>query len=274
MSTAVPDFLQREFVAVDSPAWQQAHASSVLMADGAALVAWFGGTREGTPDNRIFVARRDSGAWSAPEVVAEGDVAHWNPVLATGPGGQTWLFFKRGSRISTWRTWVRRSADGGRTWSEAAELVLGPDGAAGRGPVKNPPVWLPGTWLAPASTETSGTDEPARWEPFVDRSTDGGRTWTPVPIPVDRAALRGPGLIQPTLVARPWGVLALMRSTEGTVYRSESTDGGRTWSPAAPTSLPNNNSGLTALSLPDGQMACVHNPVSGTGRPGARWCSR
>jgi predicted neuraminidase len=53
-----------------------------------------------------------------------------------------------------------------------------------------------------------------------------------------------------------------MRSTEGRAYRSVSSDGGRTWTPAEPTALPNNNSGLTAVALPSGWVACVHNPAA------------
>jgi predicted neuraminidase len=66
------------------------------------LAAWFAGAREGTPDNRIWCApgRGGAGDWSSPVVVASGDEAHWNPVLATGPDGAVWLFYKRGRLIS------------------------------------------------------------------------------------------------------------------------------------------------------------------------------
>jgi predicted neuraminidase len=70
----------------------------------------------------------------------------------------------------------------------------------------------------------------------------------------------GPGVIQPALWHDNRTVYALMRSSEGRAYRALSTDGGRTWSTAAPVDLPNNNSGLTVVGLPGG-VACVHNPV-------------
>lgn len=254
--------VRRRWVAVDHPGWQQAHASTVAVVGDDTLVAWFAGTREGTPDNGVWLARRRRDqAWERPVVVDAGDTARWNPVLAPGPDGDLWLFHKRGPRISAWSTWARRSADGGRSWSDAVELV--PGDAGGRGPVKNPPLLLPdGTWLAPGSTERWG--ERPEWSPFVDRSTDGGRTWHAAPVPLDRARLRGAGAIQPALWAGTDGrVHALMRSTEGHALRSSSGDGGRTWSTAAATSLPNNNSGLTVVALPDGRVACVHNPVAG-----------
>jgi predicted neuraminidase len=253
--------VRRRWIAVDHPGWTQSHASTVAVHDDGVVAAWFAGTREGASDNRVWLARRGPrGPWEEPVVVDAGEVARWNPVLAHGPAGDLWLFLRRGARISAWTTWVRRSWDGGRTWSDATELVPGDVG--GRGPVKNPPVLaLDGAWLAPNSTEEWG-DRP-RWQPFVDRSEDGGRTWDAAPIPLDRAHLRGAGAIQPALWTHDGRVHALLRSTEGRALRSSSADGGRTWSVAEPTDLPNNNSGLAVAALPDGRVACVHNPVAG-----------
>jgi predicted neuraminidase len=232
----------------------QCHASTVAVADGRPVVAWFAGTREGAPDNRIHVAGP-----AGTRVLDTGrDVAHWNPVLAPGPDRTMWLFCKVGARISEWITLVTRSPDGGATWEPVRELVAG-DRTGGRGPVKNPPLATPdGLWLAPASVEEWG--ERPRWMSFVDVSADGGRTWGRAPIPVDRSALRGAGHIQPALWWGVSGPVALMRSTEGCAHRSSSPDGGRTWTVAAPTDLPNGNSGLSAVALPSGRIACVHNP--------------
>ncbi|MFI7639050.1 exo-alpha-sialidase [Nonomuraea sp. NPDC049400] len=240
---------------VDDPRWRQCHASTLAVVDGTPVVAWFAGTREGTPDNRIRIARgRETQTLDTGR-----DVAHWNPVLAPGPDGALWLFCKAGERISEWVSLVTRSHDGGATWEPVRELVPG-DRSGGRGPVKNPPLLAPGDrrWLAPGSTERWGA--PPRWDPFVDVSDDGGLSWTRVPIPVDHDALAGAGHIQPALWWGAGGPVALMRSTEGRAYRSVSRDGGCTWTPAEPTSLPNNNSGLTAVALPSGRVACVHNP--------------
>ena len=244
--------ITRSFVTVDEGA--QCHASTVAVADGHPVVAWFAGTREGTPDNRIHIA----GPGGTRMLDTGRDVAHWNPVLAPGPDGALWLFCKVGARISEWITLGTRSHDGGATWEPARELVPG-DRSGGRGPVKNPPLRTPdGLWLAPASVEEWG--ERPRWTPFVDVSADGGRTWERAPIPVDRSALRGAGHIQPALWWGATGPVALMRSTEGRAHRSSSPDGGRTWGAAVATDLPNGNSGLAAVALPSGRVACVHNP--------------
>jgi predicted neuraminidase len=256
---SLPAALTREFVTVDDTRWRQCHAAAVAVARGVPVVAWFAGTREGTPDNRVRV----SGP-AGPRTVDTGyDVAHWNPVLAPDPSDDDvlWLFMKAGARISRWVTLATRSRDGGATWGPVRELVPG-DTSGGRGPVRNPPLVTPeGLWLAPASVEHWSW--PPRWEPFVDVSADGGATWTSSPIPVDRAALRGAGHIQPSLwLGRDGRPVALMRGTEGRAHRAVSGDGGRHWGVAAPTGLPNNNSGLCAVALPSGRVVCVHNPSS------------
>lgn len=245
--------MKREFLTVDDPRWTQCHASTVAL--GGRVAAWFAGTREGTPDNRIILWRNGH----ATVLPTGRDAAHWNPVLAPGPDGRLWLFAKVGARISEWITVVTRSDDGGATWEPMVRELVPGDASGGRGPVRTPPLLAPeGRWLAPGSVERWG--EPARWDPFVDVSDDAGATWTRAPIPVDHTALRGAGHIQPALWWGPGGPVALMRSTEGRAYRSTSSDGGRTWTPAEPTTLPNNNSGLAAVALPSGRVACVHNP--------------
>jgi predicted neuraminidase len=246
--------VKRQFLMVDDRRFPQCHASTLAVWEGNVVAAWFAGTREGTPDNRIVLWRDGH-----TRVLDTGrSTAHWNPVLAVGPDGALWLFAKVGPRISEWVTVRSRSTDGGETWEPFRELIPG-DRSGGRGPVKNPPIITPeGRWLAPGSRERwAGT---ARWSPFVDVSDDLGATWTRAPIPVERAAMSGAGLIQPALWWGPDGPVALMRSTEGRAYRSSSADGGGSWTTAVPVGLPNNNSGLAAVALPSGQVVCVHNP--------------
>ena len=55
----------------------------------------------------------------------------------------------------------------------------------------------------------------------------------------------------------------LMRSTCGSICRSDSEDDGRSWSPIRKTGFPNNNSGLDLVRLEGDTLALVCNPVSG-----------
>eukprot|EP01064_Diplonema_japonicum_P037314 TRINITY_DN8699_c0_g1_i1.p1 TRINITY_DN8699_c0_g1~~TRINITY_DN8699_c0_g1_i1.p1 ORF type:complete len:274 (+),score=33.56 TRINITY_DN8699_c0_g1_i1:734-1555(+) len=72
-------------------------------------------------------------------------------------------------------------------------------------------------------------------------------------------------LIQPTVVRDPESslhLIAFFRDKRAVfIYRSESADGGRTWSRPSPTSLPNNDSGIQATVLSSGNIALVYNPT-------------
>ncbi|MCX7805221.1 MAG: exo-alpha-sialidase [Planctomycetota bacterium] len=275
--------LRKEFVFDPSEApFESCHAATVAeTATGEYCAAWFGGTKEGARDVSIWMSLGRGGRWSRPVLAARvRDEAHWNPVLFhDGSSGETTLFFKVGARISSWETWVVRSCDGGRTWSDPAELVPGDRG--GRGPVKNKPIRLSnGDILAPASIEgyPLTAQQAGLWAAFVDRSRDGGRTWEaspPVPMDIERLSGGRPagkdaaGVIQPSLwESAPGHVHMLLRSTFGWICRSDSTDYGHTWDAICATNLPNNNSGLDLARLPDGRLFLLCNPV------GANWGPR
>jgi predicted neuraminidase len=60
----------------------------------------------------------------------------------------------------------------------------------------------------------------------------------------------------------------LLRSSEGAIYRSDSEDGGKTWSEGYKFGLPNPNSGIDLTKLPDGMLVLAYNPDT------ANWGSR
>ena len=244
---------RKEFIFSDNVPFDQCHASTLLcLPDGSILAAWFGGSREGAEDVMIWISRRESGVWSAPRCVSpERGIPHWNPVLDLTDDGVVILYYKAGHHIPFWKTMVTHSRDNGVTWSQPRELVPGDEG--GRGPVKNKLIRCSdGTMLAPASIEKGP------WRAFIDRSSDGYH-WEKTPIPVQDPAV---GMIQPTLWESPEGQIhALLRTDAGRIYRSDSEDFGRTWSPAYPTALPNNNSGLDCVLTRGGTLALICNPV-------------
>ena len=235
----------------------ECHASTILhLSNGEIIAAWFGGKKEGNDNVGIWMVKGKPGNWSSPfEIAKIRNDAHWNPVLFQSPEGRIFLFFKVGKKIPSWETWVKTSDDNGKTWTEAKELVAGDKG--GRGPVRNKPIILSnGNWIAGASHEEGG------WNAFADISTDNGRSWQASPyVPLDRTKIKGRGLIQPTLwESAPGKVHMLLRSTEGAIYRSDSEDGGKTWSTAYKTGLPNPNSGIDLTRLNDGTLVLAYNP--------------
>lgn len=234
----------------------EVHASTVLKVDDNKLLcAFFGGTEEGKDDVKIYLTSFDGKKWATPEVVASGDnVPCWNPVLFQN-GDRISLYYKVGKPIPKWKTMVKHSFDGGKTWSDACELVDGDIG--GRGPVKNKAIFLKnGNICAPASIETE-----TEFDAFTDVSSDGGKTWEKSTlVPFDHSTAQGRGIIQPTL----WEddkLYMLIRSSESRVMRSFSTDGGKTWSKAEKTELLHNNSGIDCVQLKNGDVFVVHNPI-------------
>jgi predicted neuraminidase len=92
---------------------------------------------------------------------------------------------------------------------------------------------------------------------------DGGARWTwSAPVPTL-------GVIQPSVVKLAGGRLAaFFRDARGTgqIARSDSADGGRTWSEAVPSGLPNPSGGIEALVLRSGALVVVYNDHTGRER--------
>lgn len=236
----------------------EVHATTVLKTgENKFICAFFGGTKEGKDDVKIYLSFFDGGEWSEPAVIADSENEPcWNPVLLQN-GDKITLFYKVGKPIPKWRTMVKDSFDMGKTWSDARELVKGDIG--GRGPVKNKAIILKnGDICAPSSVETN-----LAWDSFVDISSDSGETWQRSKnVPFNHLTAQGNGIIQPTL----WEddkLYMLIRSTESRVMRSYSTDGGKTWSKAQKTELLHNNSGIDCVRLDNGDVVVIHNPIPG-----------
>lgn len=254
----------RQTLFSDGAFFRSCHASTVLpLDDGTVLAAYFAGNREGSPDTGIWLSRRIGGVWQNPACIAKISMtAHWNPVLFRSGSGIR-LVFKTGVDVPSWQSWTQYSGDQGATWSETA----GCDGIhAAAGPVRSKPVVLSnGRLLAPNSIETA--DE---WRPCVDVSDDGGTHFNRLAmIPVNSSNpsapgyLEGLGAIQPTLwESMPGNVHALLRTTCGRIFRSDSSDGGHSWCMAYDAGLPNNNSGID-VERQAGDLYLVMNPVSG-----------
>ncbi|MBP3954143.1 exo-alpha-sialidase [Gemmata sp. G18] len=230
------------------------HASTIVEhEEGKLMAAWFGGKDEGAKDVQIWASTFAGKAWSEPKVVGtEPGQPCWNPVLFKTAKGTLFLWYKAGPKPDNWTGYVRTSTDNGKTWTKPeimpSTLV---------GPVRAKPIQLAnGTILAGTSWESY-----RNWTPFVDRSTDEGKTWkrsNPFPVPEKF------NQIQPTLFETKDGKLvALMRSSNPRmICRSESADGGATFSPAEETKLANPSAGVDCVKTKEGDVFLIYNPTA------------
>ncbi len=259
--------LQSSFIFNPGEVTRACHAPTLVETTGGdVLAAWFGGTGEGAPDVAIYLARFTGQAWGAPQkIAAQEGIPLWNPVLFRAADGGLRLYYKVGPTIPAWTGCYLFSRDDGRSWSAPSALPAGL-----LGPAKNKPITLQnGDILSPTSAETWRS-----WSAWVELSRDGGLNWTRHgPITAPPAPLSGDGepfsaefrgVIQPAVwESSPNRLRMLLRATRpvGWVCVSDSEDGGRTWSAARATGVPNPNSGIDAIRLENGRVVLACNPV-------------
>lgn len=284
-----PAVVTDEFL-YETASFPECHSASIVeLKNGDLLATYFGGTKERNPDVCIWTSRKPKGAerWEAPRLVADGvfcerlraaftekEIADgverkacWNPVLFETPQGEVQLYYKIGANVADWTGWFIRSKNGGRTWSQPEAL---PEGFLG--PIKNKPIVVNGKMICPSSTEVGG------WKLHFELSDDWGRTWRKVgPVPAvsalhtqdmtpdglsgDSTKLKPLITIQPAILQLPDGRLqALARTRNGFMATTFSSDGGETWSQVTlMRQLPQNNSGLDAVTASDGKHYLIYN---------------
>ncbi|MCR8666746.1 exo-alpha-sialidase [Aestuariibaculum sp. M13] len=260
---ALEDKTWREGIVVDEFIYDKApylsaHAATIVENTNGELVAsWFGGTHERNPDVCIYVSKRKNGKWTEGVEVANGiqnDTLRyptWNPVLYQIPDGDLMLFYKIGPHPSTWWGMLKRSSDGGETWSEAEKL---PEGFLG--PIKNKPELLDnGNLLLPSSIEGD-----SGWHLRMESTSDFGKTWN-----MQDTLPKGPNdinAIQPSILFHDNGKLQQIGRTKNShLFTTWSEDNGQTWSPLELLNMPNNNSGTDAVTMKNGEHALIYNHV-------------
>jgi predicted neuraminidase len=244
----------------------QNHAANLaILPDGKLGCVWFSGTQEGVPDISVWFSRRDDGAttWSEPVQLSDDPTrSEQNPVLHVHESGAVWLLWtsQHAGNQDTARVLRRVSEDGGRTWGTAHTLL--PETAEGGVFVRQPLVALPsGRLLLPIfhCVRLPGR----RWVGDRDYSgvmvsDDAGLTWREVTVPGST------GCVHMNVGRLSDGrLVALYRSRWADhVYRSTSADDGDTWTEPIATELPNNNSSIQFVVLPDDRLALVFNESS------------
>lgn len=233
--------------------------------NGDLYLVYYGGTGEYGEDTAVYGSRLVKGAteWTKPVAIA--DTPHrseGNGVIWQAPDGVVWLFFltRYGDTWSTSRIKYKISKDGARTWSDSAMLAFD-QGMMVR---SRPIVLHNGDYLLPVYHETGHDREIVGHDTsslFLCRNSKTGE-WTESNHVYSRIGNLQPAPVQLTddyLIAycRRGGGYGPMQ--DGFIVRTESHDGGTTWSPGKDTEFPNPNSAVDLIRLKNGHLVMVYN---------------
>jgi predicted neuraminidase len=242
----------------------QNHAAFIeRLQDGTLACLWFGGTLEGKADISIYgsVLLPGAAGWSASARLSDDpDRSEQNPVLWRDGAG-SWHLFHTAQPSGNQDECVVRvrpiAFDGTLQGGTPRDLSL-PKGSFIRGRFVQR---KDGAWMMPVFRCISRPGQ--RWTGSHDTaavaiSKDDGQTWDLREVPGSI------GSVHMTIVPLDGDhmVAFYRRRQSDFVHRSESLDGGFTWSVPAPTDVPNNNSSINVIRLRDGRLAMVCNPIS------------
>jgi predicted neuraminidase len=235
------------------------------IANGDLYLAFYGGAGEYADSTVVYGSRKPAGAneWTTPQVIASNPIRSLgNPVIWQAPDGIVWFFYvtRFGETWSTSRIKAKISRDGAQTWSESFLVTLD-EGTMVRG---QPIALNNGDYLLPiyhetgADTELTGADTTSR---FL-RKRPGSMEWLPSgTIHSDKGNLQ-PAVVQLTddhLLAMCRRAGDYLPTTKGWIVRSESHDGGFTWSNGEDSEFPNPNSAIDLKRLRNGHLLLVYN---------------
>ncbi len=246
------------FVNQSSDIYPSSHASMICeLENGDLFTVWFAGSVESAVDTVILGSRLKEGSeeWGSSEVIVNVDNhAAGNPRIFYGPDGALWLLAP--VNYGVWchggtRLFLKKSFDHGFTWTDLSLFIEKP-GILG----KNRPYQLksdPDVWIIPTEDEDNYICN------FI-RTDDQGKTWE-----IFGALGRDENIRvdQPALIEfDDGGLMVMMRSWEGHIYRSYSRDSGMSWNGVEATELLNNNSGIDVIRADNGDLLLVHNPTA------------
>jgi len=250
------------------PGGSYKHPAAVTeLANGDLYLVFYGGAGEYAAGTADWGARLKKGTrkWSVPKIIANTPlVSDGNPVVWQAPDGWVWLFYtvRYGNFWSDSVIYAKISYDGANTWSDSV-MIASEKGMV----VRSQPIVLNnGDYLLPIYNETgkdreeTGSDTTSLFLRF----NKAAKTWT------ETGRIRARiGCLQPSVVQLTDGhLIAFMRrgggyypewTEKGYIYKSESHDGGQTWSEAVETEFPNPNSAIDLLKLKSGNLILVYN---------------
>ncbi|HCP37204.1 MAG TPA: hypothetical protein DIT98_05135 [Verrucomicrobiales bacterium] len=245
---------------------QYKHPSSFEYLDnGDFFLVYYGGKGEYAWDTAVFGSRKVKGSdsWSAPVAIAQNPFQSMgNPVLWQATDGRVWLFFvvRFGETWSTSRIMAKISDDRCKTWSDAFVVSM-EEGTMVR---SRPIVVGNGNYLLPiyhetgADTEKTGVDTSSLFllfDPAKKKWTSSNKVYSRM------------GNLQPAAVLiEDQHLMAFSRrggdyepGDDGYVVRSDSYDGGKSWTQGVETTFPNPNAAVELIRLANGHLLFVYN---------------
>ena len=240
-------------------------ATVAQLQNGDLYIAYYGGEGEYEGDTAVYGLRLVKGSrqWTKPEIIAdtpnrsEGNAAIWQ-----APDGIVWLFYitNYGPTWSAARIKYKLSKDGAQTWSDSYMLSF-EQGTMVR---SRPTLLNNGDYLLPVYHETGEDRERTAADTcsYFLRYDPQAKTWTAthrIYSKIGNLQASAAQISDDYLVAylRRGGGFGPMK--DGVLYRSESRDGGRTWSPGKETEFPNPNSAADFIKLQNGHLLLVFN---------------
>ena len=266
VSTLLAELQTERVFGPEHPGGPYKHPASFDQLDNGDLyLVFYGGSGEYQSDTAIFGARKPHGSdeWTLPEIIADTPRrSEGNAVIWQGPDGVVWLFYltRYGDTWSTSRIKAKISKDNGHTWSDPF-IVAFEQGMM----VRSHPIELEdGDFLLPVYSEKGNDTESVGAEStslFLHYDAQTGH-WSET----NRIGFKI-GCLQPAVarVSDDYLVCYNRRGgdyrpeTRGFIIRSESRDGGQTWSQGTATKWPNPNAAIEFIDLASGNLALIYN---------------
>lgn len=241
-------------------------AAITELADGTLYIAYYGGAGEYDQGTAVYGSRlldAPTNTWSDPEIIADTPMrGDGNPVVWQAPNGIVWLFYNTqyGDTWSEARVKGKISTDGAHTWSDSfmVSMELG-------SMVRGQPISLnDGDLLLPMYDEKGSDREEldASTASYFLRYSHRDNTWTPTNKIHSEIGNLQPQVVQITddhLVCWMRRGGGYGPEYHGFIQKSESHDGGRTWSPAVDTDIVNPNAAVDAIRTPEGEILLAYN---------------
>ncbi len=268
--TALPavadDYVLEKVIGIEFPGRYKHPASFTEIPEtGELLLSYYGGDGEYQDNSKVWAMRKPiyGDTWTKPRVIADTPFrAEGNPVVWTAPDGKVWLFYvqRYGDTWSQSRIKCKVSYDNAHTWSDSFMVAL----EQGMMVRSRPIVLNDGDYLLPIYHETGSDRENVGDDTtslFIRFDSEGTR-WEYSNKIYSRTGNLQPSPVQITddyLVSYSRRGGGYDPIDDGYLVRSESRDGGRTWSRGTDSQFPNPNAATDFIKLANGHLLLIYN---------------